>query len=330
MPVGNTIEKHFDDYSAEQQYSGTVLVAQEGWLLFAQAYGQANDEHQVANRIDTKFCIASITKPMTALAVLMLMERGALELHQRAANYLPASLAIDSSITVHHLLTHTSGLPDFEALPNFGELGRQAFSDEEVFELVAHLPLEFTPGSGWKYSNTGYNLLGAMIEHITGNSYRKYMKEHIWTPLEMNDTDCCCSRSIVPGLAQGYTRSREDGPDLAKAPFFEISNFKASGNVYSTAADLLQWDRSLQIRTVPLVAPDTLDLMFSPHAIVDAGRSYGYGLSLDTSSRGHGGHLPGYWSQYRYYPEKKATIIMLSNHDFIVEGDIVTRTAELL
>lgn len=141
MPVGNTLEKHFDDYSAEQQYSGTVLVAQEGRLLFAQAYGQANDEHQVANHIDTKFCIASITKPMTALAVLMLMERGALELHQRAANYLPASLAIDSSSTVHHLLTHTSGLPDFEALPNFGELGRQAFSDEEVFELVAHLPL---------------------------------------------------------------------------------------------------------------------------------------------------------------------------------------------
>ncbi|MDU5144859.1 MAG: serine hydrolase domain-containing protein [Paenibacillus dendritiformis] len=330
MPVETMLEKHFDDYSAEQQYSGTVLVAQEGRLVFAKAYGEANTEHQVANRIDTKFCIASITKPMTALAVLMLMERGAIELHRRAANYLPASLAIDSSITVHHLLTHTSGMPDFETLSAFGDLGRRAYSDEGLLGLVAHLPLEFTPGSGWKYSNTGYNLLGAIIEHMTGISYREYMQEHIWGPLDMNGTDCGCSRAIVPGLAHGYTRSREDGTVLKKAPFFEVSNFKASGNLYSTAPDLLQWDRFLQMRTVPLVAQATLDLMFSPHASVDAARSYGYGLSLDSLSRGHGGHLPGYWSKYRYYPEKKATVIMLSNHDSIVEGDIVTRTAELL
>lgn len=95
----------------------------------------------------------------------------------------------------------------------------------------------------------------------------------------------------------------------------EMSNFKTSGNLHSTAADLLQWDRCLQRRTVPLVAPATLDLMFSSHAVVDDGRSYGYGLSVDSSSRGHGGHLPGYWSKYRYFPENKATVIMLSNHD---------------
>ncbi|CAG7596829.1 Penicillin-binding protein 4* [Paenibacillus solanacearum] len=321
------LSAHFADYVKEQQYSGVIAVARAGDIVFQQAYGMANYEHQVPVRLDTKFYIASITKPMTAMAVLMLSEEGRLELHRSVRAYLPELTQVDERITLHQLLTHTSGLPDFEVLWDFqAQKQKLLYPGARILELIEGQPLDFEPGTGWKYCNTGYNLLGLVIERISGVSYSDFLRKRILEPLGMSDTGFGDAQSIVEDLASGYTRP--EGADLlVKAPYFEIENFMASGHMYSTAADLLRWEMAL--RTTRLVSVETLALIFSPHAPASPGRHYGYGWSVYENSAGHGGWLPGYWSKFRRYPDGQVAVIMLGNHDHTKENDILDRTYRL-
>ncbi|CAG7618530.1 serine hydrolase domain-containing protein [Paenibacillus allorhizosphaerae] len=322
------LSAHFADYVKEQQYSGVIAVARAGEIVFQQAYGTANYEHRVPVRTDTKFYIASITKPMTAMAVLMLKEAGKLELNQSVRACLPEVTQVDERITLHQLLTHTSGLPDFELLGDFQvQKQKLLYRDQHILELVEGLPLDFEPGTGWKYCNTGYNLLGMVIERTSGTSYSDFLRARILEPLGMNDTGFGKAQTIVAGLASGYTQSEGTDGRLVKATYFEIENFKASGHMYSTAADLLRWEEAL--RTTRLVSADTLALIFSPHAPASPGRHYGYGWSIYGNSFGHGGWLPGYWCKFRQYPAERLTVVMLSNHDHTKENDILDRTFRL-
>jgi len=320
LPTG-PIAGHFAAFAAEQKYSGVILAARAEEILFLQAYGMASCEHGVPNRPDTKFYTASLTKPVTAMAALILMEQGELGLHQPARHYLPELGCIDERITVHQLLTHTSGIPDFETLPGFAEQYQMfLYRGGRILELVQGLPLDFEPGTGWKYSNTGYNLLGLIIEQIAGMSYEQFVREHIFDPLGMSNTGFGDDRSIISGLASGYSREEQTGR-LVKAPYFRIENFKASGHMVSTAEDLLKWSRSLD--SASILQEETLRLMFTPHAPVSPLRSYGYGWSIYVSSRGHGGWLPGYWCRFRQYPRDRITVILLSNHDHTKENGVL-------
>lgn len=322
------LSEQFGAYAEQQQYSGTILVAQEGNVRFAKAYGLANGEHEVPNRLDTKFQIASITKPITAMAVLMLSEKGLLDIQGRLLEYLPEceGLGLDSRITIHQLLTHTSGIRDFEKLSAFvnGE-EKTLYEGINIMNLIRHDPQEFEPGTKWAYCNTGYNLLGAMIGAVSGSTYSDFVQQHILTPLGMDSTGFGCSRTVVPGRADGYSLN-EQGSKV-KARFFELGNFSASGHLYSTADDLLKWDRALYPGR--LVSEELLWRMFTPHAFVDATRGYGYGWSVYSESRGHGGWLPGYWCKFRQYPEQQLVVIMLSNQDYTKEERILDRTEAL-
>ncbi|WP_051620463.1 serine hydrolase domain-containing protein [Paenibacillus sp. UNC451MF] len=321
--------EQFDAYAEAQQFSGTILVAQEGHIRFAKAYGLANCEHEVPNRMDTKFQIASITKPITAVAVLMLAEQGLIHVHEQALEYLPecAGQGLDSRITVHHLLTHTSGIRDFEKLPQFvGGQEKSLYEGLDILKLIQHAPQEFEPGTKWSYCNTGYNLLGVLIESVTGISYSDFIAQQLLVPLGMHSTGFGCSGSIVHGRADGYSLN-EQGTQV-KARFFELGNFSGSGHMYSTAEDLLKWDQALY--PGQLLSEELLRPMFMPHAFVDTTRHYGYGWSLYGTSRGHGGWLPGYWCKFRQYPEQKQVVIMLSNQDYSKEERILDRTEALL
>jgi len=320
---------HFEAYVQEQSYSGTILVAEQGEVRFLQAYGKANYEHGVPNRTNMKFHIASITKPITAMAVLMLAERSRIDLHGAVGKYLPlVSPAVNGHITIHQLLTHTSGIPDFEKLPDYPyRHERMPYKDEDILQLIQDVEPTFGPGEGWSYCNTGYNLLGLLIERVAGMSYERFVRTNILDPLEMRDTTFGSSEAVIADLASGY--SRDDEGRTVKARYFEAANFKASGHMISTAGDLLKWDRALYPGR--LVSGELLKLMFAPHAFVDPTRHYGYGWSIyGDGSRGHGGWLPGYWCKFRQYPASGCLIVMLSNHDFTKEDSILDRTEELL
>lgn len=199
--------------------------------------------------------------------------------------------------------------------------------DENILQLIHDVPASFEPGEGWSYCNTGYNLLGLLIERITGMNYEQYVRTNILEPLGMNDTGFGSSDRIVQGLASGYSRDEEG--TIVKARFHEIHNFKASGHMYSTVADLWKWDQALYPGR--LVTEEVLQLMFTPYAYVEPNRYYGYGWSLyGDGSRGHGGWLPGYWCKFRQYPANGSVVIMLSNHDFTKEEGILDRTGKLL
>lgn len=326
LSLKQSLKALMDAFAADQQFSGVAIIAQEGEPLLRKAYGTANYAHSIANCLDTKFLIASITKPITAVAVLMLVERGLIDFSRSCLSFLPEGFSLDERITPHHLLTHTSGIPDFETMPGYSELGKQAYTNEEVIGLVRHLPPDFAPGEGWKYCNTGYNLLAMMIEHVSGTTYDDFIASQIFNPLGMKDTRCSYNRFLVPNLASGYSRDAQTG-DLVNALYFEAENFKGSGNLYSTADDLLKWDRALY--TEQLISADSLRLIFTPHAAIDENRAYGYGFSLyRNGSRGHGGWLPGYWSKFMQYPDRQIAVILLGNHDFVQENCILDRIAE--
>lgn len=181
------LAEQFDAYAEQQQFSGTILVAQEGSIRFAKAYGYANYEHNVLNQLDTRFQIASITKPITAMAVLMLADKGLIDIQGRLLEYIPECdvLGLEPRITIHQLLTHTSGIRDFEKLPQFvGGQERTLYEGLDILKLIQHAPKEFEPGTKWSYCNTGYNLLGIIIESVTGSTYSEFVGRHILAPLE--------------------------------------------------------------------------------------------------------------------------------------------------
>ncbi|GAA4846246.1 serine hydrolase domain-containing protein [Paenibacillus vulneris] len=317
------LTEHFEAYALERQFSGTILAAEEGHICFHRSYGLANCEHQVPNTGETKFQIASITKPITAMAALMLEERGVIDIRGRIGDYLPVADGLDSCITIHQLLTHTSGIRDFEKLPGFaGGLERTLYEGLDILQLIQHDPQPSVPGTKWEYCNTGYNLLGVLIETVTGMSYAEFVTQNILAPLGMDTTGFGSSDSIVHGLAQGYSLNEKG--EQVKARYFELGNFLASGHMVSTAEDLLKWDRALY--PGHLVSEELLRKMFAPHAYIDEIRHYGYGWSIYHGSRGHGGWLPGYWCKFRQFPERKQVLIMLSNHDYTKEDGIIDRT----
>lgn len=323
------LEAHFDAYMQEQQYSGTILVAQLGEVLFHKAYGMASYEHDVPNRPDTRFPIASITKTVTALAVLLLADRRRIDVDRPIGDYIEIGPQWNRNITIHHLLTHTSGISDFEKLPDYAYgKERTLYKDAHILELIRGVPSSFEPGEGWSYCNTGYNLLGLLIEQAAEMRYEQFVRRSILEPLGMSGTGFGSSERVMRGLASGYSR---DGKGMiVKARYHEMENFKASGHMVSTAADLLKLDQALYSGRSLLSEP-LQNRMFTPHAFIEQGRHYGYGLSLyGDGSRGHGGSLPGYWCKFRQFPASGRGIVMLSNHDFTKEDSIVDRTEQLL
>lgn len=313
------------DYVRNDLFSGVILVAKDGRPVFRKGFGAASREWGVANTPATRFRIGSITKQFTAAAIMRLVDEHKLALDDTIGNYVKDLPASWQAVTIRQLLQHSSGIPAYTMLDEFDDtLRRVEHTPRQLIDLVKALPLEFAPGTQFKYDNTGYVLLGCIIEAASGLAYRDYLEQTLLKPLGLRNSGYDDGRRILANLAQSYT----DGiDDVRKAGLADMSNAYAAGAMVSDVDDLLAWQQMLVNGKV--LGPASTAAMFS-----DGGRHYGLGWFIqDRFSRKvyeHGGSWQGYNSMLAYYPGDKLTVIVLGNHgDSVVVEKIADDLARL-
>lgn len=271
------------------QFNGSVLVAEKGAVLFKKGYGLANMEWGIANASDTRFRLGSITKQFTATLVLRQVERGRLRLEGTLSDYLPDYRKdTGQKVTIHHLLTHTSGIPSYTDRPRFfKEVSRDPHPVDEFVKEFSSGDLAFEPGSKFRYNNSGYFLLGAILEKVTGKGYEALLREEILDPLGMNDTGYDRSETVLPRRAAGYEK---DLDGYRNAPYLDMGLPYAAGALYSTVEDLFKWDQALYGTAV--LSEASKERMFAPFL-----QDYGYGWGTRTipaAEPGAGGRVVGH------------------------------------
>ena len=300
------------------QFNGSVLVAQKGEIIYKNGFGQANMEWEIPNKADTKYRLASISKQFTALLIVQLFAENKLKLDVPITNYLPDyPEANGSKITIHHLLTHTSGLPNYTSFPTYREMMLAPHGMMEIVNSFADKKLEFTPGEKMAYSNSGYALLGAIIEKITGQSYEQALQDKIFSPLKMNNTGYDSPHTILKNRASGYHRNVNT---FENSNYINMSVAYAAGALYSTVEDLYLWDRALY--TEKLMPKKYMDLLFEKH-VPAWGQHYGYGWEIgempvgNTKERipsiSHGGSINGFNTKITRIPSDQSLILLFNN-----------------
>ena len=254
--------------TCRSRFMGSVLVAQDGKVLLDKGYGFANLEWDVPNTPTTKFRLGSITKQFTAASILLLEERGKLKVEDPVKKYMPNAPAAWDKITIFHLLTHTSGIPSFTGFSDYESHEAQAMTPGKLVEWFRDKPLEFEPGTKWNYSNSGYVLLGYLIEKISGQSYSDFVQQNIFTPLGMKDSGYDSNSAIIAHRAAGYAPGKS-GP--VNAGFVHMSIPFSAGALYSTTEDLLRWEQGLFGGKV--LKPESLAKMTTPFK-----QDYAFGL----------------------------------------------------
>ncbi len=292
---------------ADHRFMGSVLVARDGKVLFSKGYGSANLEWNIPNGPSTKFRLGSVTKQFTATSILLLEERGKLSIQDPVKKYMPDAPAAWDNITIYNLLTHTSGIPNFTSFPEYRKMEPFPATPEALVATFKDKPLDFQPGEKWSYSNSGYVLLGFLIEKISGGSYEKFVQENIFTPLGMKDSGYDSNSAIIARRASGYTPSPK-GP--VNTGYINMTIPHAAGALYSTTEDLLRWEQGLFGGKVLSAA--SLDKMTTPFK-----NNYAFGLAVDTVNGhkriSHGGGIEGFNTYLAYYPEDKLTVVALAN-----------------
>jgi CubicO group peptidase (beta-lactamase class C family) len=294
-------------FAADGRFMGAVLVARGDEVVFSRAYGSANLEWNIPNDTSTKFRIGSITKQFTAAVILLLEQDGKLgtqDLLSRHVENLPASW---QDITLFHLLTHTSGIRNFTALPDYRVKQVQPSSPAEVLERLRDEPLDFAPGKEFRYSNSGYLMLGLVIERVAGRPYAQVLQDRIFTPAAMTESGYDSNPAIIAKRASGYAPSA-NGPQ--NAGFINMTVPHAAGALYSTTGDLHKWARALFGGRV--VTKESLGKMTTPNL-----GNYAFGLTVrEVDGRrmiSHGGGINGFNAFLAYYPNAEITVVALAN-----------------
>lgn len=296
------------DYVQNELFSGTVLVARNGKPILRKGFGHASREWAIPNAAGTRFRIGSIAKPFTATAILRLVDEKKLKLDEPFKTYLSGMPAAWGKVTVRDLIAHTSGIPSYTQHKDFGDkLIRLEHTPQQLIDLVKAAPLDFEPGSKFEYNNTGYIILGLIVEAVSGLSYRDYLEQKLLAPLNLVNSGYDDGRKIIQHAAQGYSSV---GDDVVRAVPVDMSFAGAAGAMYATVDDLLAWQQMLT--SGKILSPASTAAMFA-----DGGHRYGLGWFVsERFSRKvyeHGGTLPGFNSTLDYYPDDKLTIIILSN-----------------
>src|ERR1700722_1711836 len=306
-----------------KHFRGVVVVERDGQVLLERSYGAAVEEWQIPNSPQTKFEIASLSKQFTAAAILQLADRGKLNVEDPVGKYYPESPPSWKGMTIHHLLTHTSGLPENE-WENFFKGRCTPYTTDEQVRTFRDRPLVFPPGSPWKYRNTEYSLLAFIIERLSEESSATYLAHHIFELLKMTSSGFAAMTAIVPQMSEGYSR---EGTTLHRREYFDRSLETGAGRIYTSADDLLRWNKALD--SPGLLSRHALDLMFTAHP---AG-NYGYGWFVETSPRRkiyHEGGDPGFAAFEARYPDQHVVIIVLANEDESPVRDIADAMAKHL
>ncbi len=256
FPNATALNSYLNHLVEQGALSGSVLVEQNG-MLFSKGYNLADVDAQIPNTPQTRFRIGSNTKQFTAMAILILQDRGKLHVQDHICRYIPACPADWQPITIEELLTHSSGIPDYTNFPDFVSTWTQPTTPEALIARFKDYPLDFTPGSVFRYSSSGYVLLGYIIERVSGESYATFLHENIFAPLKMNNTGYDTTYPALPQHATGYYANR------SKPDPYDMSVLYAAGALYSTVEDLYLWDTALMAGK--LVSRQALDAMFTVH-----------------------------------------------------------------
>jgi CubicO group peptidase (beta-lactamase class C family) len=292
-------------------FTGTVLVARKGVPILSKGYAMANLEWQIPNTPQTKFRLGSITKQFTSMAIMQLQEMGKLKVEDSICQHVSPCPDAWKPITIHHLLTHTSGIPSYTSSPAYMRNMMVPKTNEEMIGSFRDLALEFAPGEQFKYNNSGYFLLGVIAEKLAGKKYEEVIREQILKPLGMSDTGYDFSETILPKRAAGYSR---DGVTVRNAPYLDMSQPFAAGGLYSTVEDLLKWDQALY--TDKLLPEAARKAMWTPFK-----GNYAYGWVVPSASPAtfsrtfvqHGGSINGFSTMIIRLPDDNLTAIVLAN-----------------
>jgi CubicO group peptidase (beta-lactamase class C family) len=297
---GNRFDRQVQAYVRNGDFSGSLLVAKDGHILFQKSYGTANYEWNIPNSEKTKFHIASVTKTFTAAAILRLEQEGKLKLSDPLSKYVPDFLN-GERITIEQMLAHSSGLPDYYSLPEYASKKYQRVTLPDLIAWVKTQPLDFLPGSKSSYSNTGYGFLAYIIERVSGKSYDQFLAEEILKPAGMRDTGTFRDETLIPERATGYQPAIGDH-GLRNAPFYDKTILTGSGSLYSTTGDLYAWCRALE-------SSRFFDMRTLPSA-------YGWN-SHETKSKHkyieQDGRDPGFVSHVSLFLGDNLTVIVLGN-----------------
>lgn len=314
LPLAVSAQKNYSQLleqymSAQNQvkgFTGTVLVMKQNKVLLRKAYGMADREWSIPNTPETKFQIGSLTKQFTAACILQLVEQGKLSLDDKLSKFFPSFYKADS-VTIHMLLNHTSGIPSFTGLAGFDKIDKLTFSRDSMIDFFNNKPYDFSPGSNFKYNNSGPFLLGFIIEKVSGLSYENYLRKNIFDKIGMSATGLNHWDTILPLRAKGYEMVKNKA---VNAPFTSLEWPFSSGALFSTIDDLYKWDRALYSNTI--LTENFKQRMFTPGK-----GNYGYGFFIDSFEQHphiwHTGGIPGFHSNMARFPKDDVFILVLGN-----------------
>jgi CubicO group peptidase (beta-lactamase class C family) len=308
----------------EQRIPGLAVGIQaKEQVVFEQYYGDANLEHHAPVSSETVFEIASVSKLFTAQAIMVLAEQGKLQLDDPIANYIKDLPVAWQSVTIRHCLAHQSGLPGYTDVKEYWQRTRHSKSHEKVIDLVRHLPLTFPSGTSYAYDNTGFYLLGMVIEAVTKHSYGDYLAEIIFKPLSMSQTRANNYEQIIPHRAQGYVL--REGV-LYNKDYYDVSNTFSAGVFLSTVQDLLRWSSSLYSNDV--LNAQSRQQWWRPHPSQTGNeRELHFTVALGWfmldlpvgSFLGHNGGILGFASSFIHFREQRITAVVLCNASHVEE-----------
>ncbi|MGV3539595.1 MAG: serine hydrolase [Rufibacter sp.] len=289
-------------------FSGTVLVAQQGKILYKTGFGLADYERNVPNGGNTKYRWGSLTKAFTAHLILQLQEQGKLNVQDKLSQHVPGFPNGDRT-TLHQLLTHTSGLSNYTDFEDFPQVNDHPTTVQNFLNYFKERPLKFEPGQKFSYCNSGYILLGHIIEQKTGMTYAKALQKYILKPLKMTNSGLEVTGKPVDRLAKGYNYN---GARRKPSQLIDLSWFWAAGGMYGTPEDLLKWERSLY--TNQLLSEESMNKFFQAEK-----SNYAYGWEVDSAYAqpriGGSGAINGFRANLTRFPEQELAIIVLSNHE---------------
>jgi D-alanyl-D-alanine carboxypeptidase len=322
---GDQVDDYIKAQMQERRIPGVALeIVQSNRTVKIASYGLANVELQAPVTAETAFEIGSITKQFTAACILLLAQEGRISVEAKISRHLKNTPAAWQDITVRHLLTHTSGLKSYTGLDGF-EL-RRHLSQAQFIQAIGAYPLEFQPGESWKYCNTGYNLLGFIIENISGEGYWDFLSEKILQPLGMTATTNRHPSLIIGNRAAGYEQTNHVWINRD----YDLTDVFSAGAIISTIGDLARWNASLDAGT--LLDGRSREQMWTPTKLNNGtATSYGFGWRIERvdghSNIGHGGSTSGFSASIQRFPDDHLAVIILSNTDEQIASTMAKRVA---
>ena len=327
--IAAQVDEYIEKEMQRQKITGVALgIFRNGEILHARGYGYSNVEHEVPVKLETIFQSGSVGKQFTAMAIMILIEQGRLQLDERINRYFTDAPAEWRNITVRHLLTHTSGMGDYPSDFDF----RADYTDEALYRVIKAIPLNFQPGDRYDYSNFGYAMLGFLIRRVTGLFYGDFLQQVVFGPLHMTTARVMSEADIVKNRASGYLLV--DG-ELKNQQWVSPSlNTQADGSLYLTLLDMVKWDAGLYGRQL-LRNQSSYDAMWSPMVLnTQQTFPYGFGWQLNEAVNGmrvvsHGGSWQGFRSKIIRVPEDQLSVVVFLNLNHRGLSDLAQRVLEM-